>query len=327
MKKRIKDKLKRNRKKLSPLEIEQRELKIIQQNLFNARKMRDLLGKAVQEKGDPEGLEHLAKLDAAIIFEEKQFSSRIAAGMRREFSLLAKDLHATVDGFDDDDLLRLGDEAQPVKNLKAFINSRDNLAEVINNLPADENPEQIIADFDKVIAEVGEKLERKRDNALRRAEEAAEAERSYNETQALYKKVFPNHVDLRAQLNDAYKDSERTPLLPDGTEYDMSEDYKDAVYRWEAACDMRDLILRQIEKMKSENRGGKALDDLARSVEELDEWIKNTEILLKEEKQAHQELRRAQDAAEAYVDDYENTLQDAIAQNPHILLGNRKKGD
>jgi hypothetical protein len=324
MKKRIKDKLKRNRKKLSPQEIEQNEFKIMQQNIINAQKLRDMVANKLKETDDPILAEHLAKLDEAIVFERLNYRTRIIDSLSREAKTLAEGSHRAADECTDEELLRLGEKAKPFIDLETLVELRANLA-APDGESADEKLEQVIGSLDTIIREVGEKLKGKLANARKRREEKAEAERRYDETQQLYKTVFPKHIDLRAMLNQSYEKIPPTQLTADGTEYEMSDDYKDSVEKWEAAVDLRDLLLRQIEKMKAEKREGKkGFKELVENAKDIDEWIQDAAIKLKEEKESYQELRRSQEKAEVVITDYENSLQDAIAQNPHILLGGSK---
>lgn len=326
MKKRTKNKQSKSRRKfLTPEERELRELKIIEENIQKAIKMRDILVAMMEEKPDAEGFLHIEKLGASIAAETRKLHSKYAEKFRRDFILMARDLHATADEADGEELLRLGKDAQAEKNLQTLLKLRDDMNEsILKKMPPEEKPEEIIAGFDRVAAEVREKLDRKRAEAEQRRHQKAEEERRYEETQKLYKQVFPGHTDMRKELLESFKPERQTPLTADGTEYEMPDDYKEAVEQRENVIKLRDLFLPILERTKAE-KPDEDHSEIEQHVKELSDWIDESEKALKAEKETFQVARRSRAEAEVYVDDYENALQDAIAENPHLLLGGKTK--
>lgn len=324
MKKRLKNKLRLKNKQKSNFVPTIEDIQTAQHNISEAIKARDILADVLKENPDPEGERLLTDLEHSIALEIAKSKSEVSMAIRADFGNLVNDLHNTIEEFDDEQFLRLGEESLPFENVGKLVKLRDDLFRVKHKIPAQDDPDAIIADFDKAIADARQKLVAKRRKAEETFPELAQAIKTEEETQKLYKTVFPDHIDLRKKLNATIDKRHRTPLTADGSEYEMPDDHKEACRKWELVIEFRDKLLEGIESIPPEKRNEEGLAKLHEEIEGLNQWIINTEKLLQKEKEAHQVTRRAQDKAEKVVNDYELLLQDAVAQNPYILLGGNK---
>lgn len=318
MKKRTKKKQTKSRRKfLTPEEIEERELRIRGKNLDNAIKLREIMAQTLEEKPDPEARRLLEKLDAEIAVEKRVVDLKIFERYRREVPRIIAHLNASIEKYKGEDLLREGAESYPEKLLAKTNVLLDDWEATLNE--HDDLDEQIEDDFyllhDAVI-KARQKLDRKCRNARNTAKYSPE-------TRDLYEKLAPGFLKMRADLSESYDETERTPLTADGTEYEMNEEYQDYLERLQAAYDLRDLLVNQLKKMKAE-RPGESFEELEQTIAELEAMLPNLEKVMKDEKESFQTLRRAQEKAETHFDDIENTLQDVIAENPHLILGTTK---
>ncbi|MBS1797051.1 MAG: hypothetical protein JSS81_24705 [Acidobacteria bacterium] len=97
------------------------------------------------------------------------------ADVRESFGDMIRDLHTTIDEFDDEELIRLGCDADPYQNIVRLVETRDGLFAVKHNIPPEDDPDGAIADFNEAIDAAWRRLGEKWDAAVSRFPELAES--------------------------------------------------------------------------------------------------------------------------------------------------------
>ncbi|HEX8734443.1 MAG TPA: hypothetical protein VF721_03920 [Pyrinomonadaceae bacterium] len=141
------------------------EMEELKQNLDKAIRMRETLVEKIQQNPEPELLHLFADLNDAINEGTRRLCEMSAAEFRRQFKIIAAELAETIENTDDEEFLRLGEESTPARHLRNYEAQREGFVAALNNMPADINPQHLLADFDAVFAEARQRMEEKRRNA------------------------------------------------------------------------------------------------------------------------------------------------------------------
>src|SRR5687768_14762717 len=104
--------------------------------------------------------------------------SPMAREIRATFARLVEDLHTVIEKFDDEQFLRLGKESMPYKDVEKLVEVRDGFFAVKQNIPATDDPDALIADFNKAVKAAWRKLDEKWKKAERLFPELAESLRA-----------------------------------------------------------------------------------------------------------------------------------------------------
>jgi hypothetical protein len=105
-------------------------------------------------------------------------SSPMAREIRATFANLVKDLHTVIEKFDDEEYLRLGKDSLPYQDVEKLVEVRDGFFAVKHNIPASDDPDALIADFNNAVKEAWRKLGEKWNKAVALFPELAESLRA-----------------------------------------------------------------------------------------------------------------------------------------------------
>ncbi|HEX9962473.1 MAG TPA: hypothetical protein VGB00_16175, partial [Pyrinomonadaceae bacterium] len=144
------------------------EMEQLRQNLDKAIRMRETLVEKIRQNPSPELLQLFTDLNEAINEGMRRLSAMSAAEFRQQFKVIGEELTETIENTGDEEFLRLGEESAPARHLREYEIKRGETAVVLNNLHPDDQPLEVIAAFDAVLAEARRQMEEKRKNAERR---------------------------------------------------------------------------------------------------------------------------------------------------------------
>ena len=147
--------------------------------------MRETLVGKIEQNPEPELLRLFTDLNEAINEVARRLTIISAEEFRRQFKIIAAELSETIKNTDDEEFLRLGDESVPAAHLRNYEAQREGILAALNNMHADAKPQEILADFDAVLANARRRMEEKRKNAER---------------------LFP-HLKKQYEMDDSYKQS------------------------------------------------------------------------------------------------------------------------
>ncbi len=292
---------------------------IAKENRDNAIKMKEVFVGILKENPDPLGFEHLAELEKLIYTFHIDYVRLSVKSLRDNVLQLLEMLNEQLDIHSDDEFLDLNEPAQFLQNLTGLLNVSNVYVEFIEQLPAEDNPGELVAEYENLIKNINQRIDKKRRNA-------AQTQSKNNEDanlQELYKKVFSGHIDVRNKHLEATKNVLLTPLTADGSEYEMPDDYKERLEEYVAAEGLCELVRKEIAKMSPKKLKTKNTVELKESLVDLENWLVSTAKLLEEEKRTFQILRKSVDESEKSIQIYENALQDEIAKNPSLLFINK----
>lgn len=144
------------------------EMQELRQTIEKAMQMRADLVERIQRNPTPELLQMFADLNDAVNDALRRLSAMSAAEYRRQFQLIGEELAETIENTDDEEFLRLGEESAPARHLRDYETGREGFLAAINNLHPDDEPRELLAAFDAVLADARRRMAEKRANAEKR---------------------------------------------------------------------------------------------------------------------------------------------------------------
>lgn len=224
------------------------------QELKKASLLRVELIEKIRLNSDPELVNLLTELNEAIDAGRRKLSTFSAGNLRSQFKIIREELTEIISQADEEELLTLGEESEPERHLRDYLEVRASTIDAIANLYPEDHPEELTESFERMLSD----LRRLLDDKISAAE-----------------KRFPH-------------------LKKPAKEYEMDEGYHKALGHLLEAIEQRDTLAELLKEAPPERRaeGLQLLSLLDQKIEEGEQALADEYEAAQNHARAEDDLRQ-----------------------------------